>query len=162
VRACQNGLNSVEVGIISAGRSCGSELDYPFAEIDSDPAFASCYFQLVNLATAGCCGGGLSSPPYHMTAAPTAPGGLVFKGWVVHYINTVGGTADPFSGPTTPCQEGNSSLSCTVTLPADAVVGIPYPILTYSPYNFGGFLPPVNASAVNVVKAGSAVPIQLD
>jgi hypothetical protein len=63
--------------------------------------------------------------------------------------------------PTTPCQEGNASLSCTVTIPSDAGLNIPFPTLVYGPtYTFGGFLPPINPSAVNVVKAGSAVPIQ--
>jgi hypothetical protein len=161
VRICQNGLNSVETQIVSARRGCGSENNYPFAEIDSDPAFAGCYWQAVNAATAGCCGpvGSGAYLTYHMTAAPTAPGGMTFKRWVVHYY-TVSAGADPFSGPTTPCQEGDSSLSCTVTIPPDANEIIPYPVLIYSPMNFDGFLAPVNSTDVNVVKGGSAVPIQ--
>jgi hypothetical protein len=98
-----------------------------------------------------------------MTAASAAPNGLVFKHWTVQYFNqTYTSFAYPNSAlPTIPCQEGNTSLSCTITIPSDATLNIPFPTLVYGPpYTFGGFLPPIDPSAVNVVKAGSAVPIQ--
>lgn len=88
---------------------------------------------------------------YRVTAAPTAPGGLVMLRWEV----TLGGVP-------TDCSEPEGDLTCTVQIPETGAA--PYFVLVYGepPFQFGGFLPPLahDPAVVNVRRAGSAVPLE--
>ena len=133
--------------IISRHRLCSPSAIYPIVQAS---AMETCYDLL-----------GVSVNPKHAlgpwiifraTAAPTAPGNRVFQRWEI----TIGG--DPM-----PCAEGLGSLTCTVSPTQQYALGVaPFFRLVYGQqYAFSGFLAPVEgAPAVNVAKAGRAIPLK--
>jgi hypothetical protein len=119
-------LTGIFVTVIGGGRGCSSE----------GPPFAvnTCFSYDQNTNPGSSLNPLGAGNIYSFTAAPTAPGGLVFEGWTIAFGNPDGSTT--FDGVPVGCAGGNSSLECTFTSPDVAAYGAEYenlifPILTY-------------------------------
>jgi hypothetical protein len=127
-------------------RSCANNDVYPIAQVSWTTTCRSVTPTLDPIVTAG------PSTIFRVTAAPSAPGNRVFQRWEVSIGTEV-----------MPCAEGLGSLTCTVSPTQQYPAGVmPFYRLVYGPqYAFSGFLAPVEgAPAVNVAKAGRAIPLK--
>ena len=127
-------------------RNCEHGSVYPIAQISWTLTCESVTPTFDPWVTAG------PSAIFRVTAAPTAHGNRVFQRWEVSIGTEV-----------MPCAEGLGSLTCTVSPTQQYPAGVmPFFRLVYGPqYVFGGFLAPVESSpAVNVAKAGRAIPLK--
>ncbi len=130
-------------GLAMGGASvvCGDQV-YPFAHVAWNQLFG-CFEYSYNSGPVG------AGSKFQLTAAPTAPGDRFFRRWEVYFDDNVA-----------PCAEGTGSLTCTVTT-TSAHPSANFKLVYGPQYPFTGFLSPVdNAPTLNVVKAGSAIPVK--
>jgi hypothetical protein len=142
------------VTVASGDRTCVADGPYPFAASFGVLADGRRQFFPECVATEkDPSQGGLR---FRMVAAPTAPGGLVFKRWEVRFSDVAWS-----GGALVPCAEGDGSLTCTI----DNRVGAASLLLVYGApsagFAFSGFLAPVvGPPLVNIARAGRAIPVK--